>query len=546
MEFKKFFVFLLTSVVLTGPVLAQDDALLAAGGSRSINDIDKPIFFKINNDLKRVGIDEIRKMSVKTNQDAYIAQTEDYALNEGDVISINFWGKLEGSSSLVVDEKGNIVIPHVGKINILNLTLNEAKSLIEKELNKKFSNVEFDIDLKKTRNMKIVVLGNVFNPGSYEANPSSRIDEILAKSGGPNYNGNLSDIKLMRDGKEIASFNVYNFIFKGDQSKNLRLRNGDTVYVPLCKNLVAIRGYIRYPGIYDIDSDMPLSKVLDMACNTVNSNVPMSIYILRIDEKTKETSIYKNVRLDSSKPIDPKDDVLIKNFDSIVVAPENGSIGYPVNIFKFVTIMGEVNTPGDYLMEKGDSLSSLIKKAGGLKSTAFTKGTIFNRKIIRDEEKMLLDETLNIQNKTILDIESRLSGIMLTAEERIKRDIMLQSLRKRISMMASYEPEGRIIVNLEDVLNGRKNIMLNDKDVIYIPRIPEWVIISGAVYKQGAVMYSEKKPVEYYLNLVGGPNKSADKDDVYVIKPDGRVESKGTGISEITQGDMIVVPEKIL
>ena len=125
------------------------------------------------------------------------------------------------------------------------------------------------------------------------------------------------------------------------------------------------------------------------------------------------------------------------------------------------------------------------------------------------------------------------------------RQRALEYRRKALNILASRKLDGRIIIDIEDVINGKTDMTLEEGDTINIPTIPDWVLVTGAVYNPQAIFFKEDKSLEYYLNMVGGGNKYADKEEMYVIKANGQVESKAVGYGQIERGDIVVIPEKI-
>lgn len=502
-------------------------------------------FFKINKDLRRIGLDEIRKIATFEFEPGSYRIDPDFRLGYGDTVIVNLWGKIEATHELTIDRDGKIVIPLLGRVNIMGLTLDEARSTVKKELDKKYTNVELDLNIANVQDIRIAVLGNVENPGPYTVSPLCRVVEAVAKAGGQNAEGSLSDIRLIRDGRQVVSFNVYEFIFKADQSKNIRLKHNDTIYVPQSKKLVAIRGDIVYPGIYEAGDSLTLTKVIDTAGGMAPTMLKRKVSVLRINPETKLTETFKETIFEPSKGIEPEDNIMVENEDIIIVTTTFDYTPYPEDLYRVVSISGEVRIPGDYLIKEDETLSSLLKRAGGFKDGAFVQGAVFIRDSIKKKQKAILDELLATQERAILKEEVRLAEAILTQEEKEIRQRALEYRREALNLMASRIPEGRVVIDVENIINGKSDIALEKGDSIYVPPIPDWVLVAGAVYNPESLAFEEGKNLEYYLNAVGGPNRLADKDDIYVIKANGRTESKSTGYGKISRGDIIVVPEKI-
>lgn len=505
------------------------------------------LFYQLNSDLKRSGMDELRKLASAGFEAENYRLDPDFVLGCGDTVRVDFWGKIEGSYRLTVDRDGIIVVPMLGKINVMGMTIEEARSAVKREIDKKFSNVEFSLNFVEAKDIRISILGEVQNPGMYSISPFCRIAEAVVKSGGLTNTGSLADIKLIRNEKEIVSFSVYDFLFKADQSKNARLKHGDVIFIPKAKGLVAIRGDVKNSGIYEASDGNLLSLFISTAGGISGSvKSDMKIYVLRLNPMAKTMEIFKEIIVEPSKGIGLKDDFPLENYDTVIVTNVFDYTAIPVDIFKKVTIEGEVKSPGSYLIRGEDTLSSLINRAGGMKNTAFAEGIVFTRNSLKERQKSMLEQLVRQQEKSVLDEEIFLANAVLTQEEKALRRDAIERKRKALDIMASRRPKGRIIIDdLEDVMSGKSDIILEKDDSVYIPSIPNWVLVTGAVYNPESVIFVKEKPMEYYLNEVGGPTRSADKDDIYVIKASGCVKSKATGYGVISHGDIIVVPEKI-
>ena len=502
-------------------------------------------FYAHNSDLSRVGLKEILQISKEGFEVGNFQLDPDFTFGFGDTVVINFWGKIKGNYTLKIDRDGTIIIPFLGKINFMNLTLDAARENIKLELDKKYTNVEFDLTLGEAQNIQITVLGNLSNPGPITVSAFCRLVEAISKVGGPNDNGSLIDIKLFRDDKEISSFNTYDFLIKGNESRNIGLQSGDKIYISEMKNLVVIKGGVKYPGIYEFETGAAISEFIDIAGVISSSETKRKVYILRVNPENKRMEVFKaivfGVNSDIKKVLDEK----LKYGDTIIVTTEFDSTPSKDYLFKNISISGEIVVPGKYLIKVGEKLSSLIKKAQGLKDTAFIKGIVFLRNSIKSVHKSVLDELVKADERALLEEEAFLANTILSKEEKEIRQKSLESRRKALNILASRKLDGRIIIDIEDVINGKIDMNLEEGDTISIPTIPDWVLVTGAVYNPQAIFYKEGKSLDYYLNMVGGANQFADKEELYIMKANGQVESKTVGYGQIERGDIIVLPKKI-
>ncbi len=239
---------------------------------------------------------------------------------------------------------------------------------------------------------------------------------------------------------------------------------------------------------------------------------------------------------------------------------------------KKVVILGEVLKPGIYNYEEGMRLSDLIEKAGGYTGDAYPRGLIF----IRESAKKLQEEQLNISlltmEETLAKSQEGYAAVGASPEEQALIQITLNKQKQLLEVLKQKAKLGlgRIALDvpssLKELKKSKDNIELNDGDYIYVPSKPNYVLVLGDVYNQISLPYREDKTVRYYLNQVGGLGKNADKENLYVIKANGRVISKRQGNSffgrfrwedkkfyfrtsfydmKLEQGDTIVVPSEI-
>ncbi len=239
---------------------------------------------------------------------------------------------------------------------------------------------------------------------------------------------------------------------------------------------------------------------------------------------------------------------------------------------KKVVILGEVSKPGIYNYEEGMKLSDLIEKAGGYTTDAYPRGLIF----IRESAKKLQEEQLNISlltmQETLAKSQEGYAAVGASPEEQALIQITLNKQKQLLEILRQKAKLGlgRIALDipnsLKELKESKDNIELNDGDYIYVPSKPNYVLVLGDVYNQISLPYRKDKTVKYYLDQVGGLGKNADKNNIYVIKANGRVISKKQGSSffgrfkwedkkfyfrtsfydmRLEQGDTIVVPSEI-
>lgn len=216
-----------------------------------------------------------------------------------------------------------------------------------------------------------------------------------------------------------------------------------------------------------------------------------------------------------------------------------------------VNISGEVVFPGTYSIKENEKLSDVLKRAGGFTQEAFLKGTVFTRVSVKEkQEKEVKGRFLLSEEEVLAQQEAELLEAQLPPEELTKRKAAITKKIELLKLAMAKIPKGRVVIKLtklEEFAGSQEDVILQNGDSIFIPKIPISVTVIGEVYAPGEILYYPGKRVSYYLDTVGGITKDADKSEIYVIKPDGKVQKRGLFgplHNIVTRGDIIVVPPR--
>ena len=402
----------------------------------------------------------------------------------------------------------------------------------------------------------VTIRGNTLRPGDYELKAEMKISDLIREAQGILAETYLERGEIFRfrsdRTREIIPFNI-TLALEGDENEDLLLKEWDIVSISSIYDIypepfVQISGEVHKPDKYRFVQEMRISDLLFRGKESKDSAYLEQAELYRKNFEEIEPPEIITVNLvkikeeQNLKPEDRKEDLLLKKGDHLFVRARPELIGEPT-----IKIRGEVAYPAPYVIKKGERLSSVIERAGGYTEYAFLKGAIFTRKSLKNRQKSLIEQFIRSQKEILLQDKSLLAESILPKEEKEERWEALQYREKLLELIAAREPQGRIIMNLTEMSklkDSNDDILLEDGDELKIPQIPDSVLILGAVYNPESVIYVPDKDLEFYLNKVGGPSKDAKVEEIYVIKPNGEVESKTTGIGKITRGDIIVVPTK--
>lgn len=212
---------------------------------------------------------------------------------------------------------------------------------------------------------------------------------------------------------------------------------------------------------------------------------------------------------------------------------------------EYVSIEGEVRFPGRYPIQRGETLRSVVERAGGVTEFAFTRGAVFTRESLRERERAQIEDLTR-------RLQTDLAQVSLMAAQEARGDAA-QALavgQQLLAGLSEAEPVGRLVINLDESLkaapSSSQDIILKDGDRLLVPRITQEVTVIGEVQSPTSHLYQAGLGRADYIALSGGVTQRADKSRIYVVRADGSVVSGGsrwfsTG-DRIEPGDTIVVP----
>ena len=424
-----------------------------------------------------------------------------YILDFGDTLELQLIGQKNSIDNLSVKRDGSINIPEMGKLFVSGLSLNDVNKLIKAKINAAYIGVEAFISLVNIRDIQVLVTGNAYNPGIYTLNGNSNILNALSMAGGVNENGSYRKIDLIRNNEVIKSVDLYDIFIYGKSGFGERLRTGDSIIVRPSMKMVNISGAIKRPALYELTEDNSFSDLIEYADGFADN---ANLETLRVERPFEEDTSF----------------IEISDIDQLSYIDVRSSDRLNVRAFerRTVTITGAINTPGVYTISKGETLSSLIRKAEGYKHNAYPFGGV-----LINQKSLVLNELA--AEKLYKSFVQRLitKGDALFASESLP--FILDELKKT-------EISGRVMAEFDlDVIETNKNLdtTLDNNDQIIIPIKSEQVYIFGEVNQPGAIRYKPSQNVTDYISDSGGVLESSDIDNIFVVHPNGEVNRISTG-----------------
>jgi protein involved in polysaccharide export with SLBB domain len=225
----------------------------------------------------------------------------DYALGPGDELMIRGWGSIDIDYRATIDRNGLISIPTVGSVPLAGVRAADAEAVIRNAVARLYKGVTVNVNFGRLRSITVYVVGQASRPGTYNVSSLSTLVTALFASGGPNANGSMRHVQIKRGGRVAAELDLYSFIGKGDKSTDMKLQDGDTIFIPTASGHVALVGKVNTPAIYELKTATDtVESLLDYAGGMPVVADPRRAFLERIDASRNQPRSVEQFALDSS------------------------------------------------------------------------------------------------------------------------------------------------------------------------------------------------------------------------------------------------------
>lgn len=386
--------------------------------------------------------------------DENIIPPDDYLLGPGDEIIVTIWGTAEFYESYEVDKDGSIYPEGVGRINLLGVQLKTAREIIRsrfKSIVAAGANVE--VVMGKARTIRVNVVGEVVQPGTYTLSALHTAFNALYLAGGPNEIGSLRKIYIKREGKTIDTLDVYDYLINGNIKNQIFLHNNDFVIVSSQGKVVSLAGEVKRATKYELKATENMKSLLMFSGGPKPEASSRNIQVRRYSNN--EVNV---LTLDLEQMLKDGSDFRLEDGDSLTFARLLDTLRNSVQA------LGEFKYPGVYQIEKGDRVLDLLNKAGGLTKEAYLKRAYI---------------------------------------ERINDNLEIDYLPVDLQSVLQHGPNSQSNVELQQFDAFRVYYIEDFKDIRYIS-------IRGEVRKEGTYIYSGKRSLKDLIYHAGGPTDQAD------------------------------------
>ncbi|MBB5338661.1 SLBB domain-containing protein [Tunturiibacter gelidoferens] len=405
----------------------------------------------------------------------------------------------------------------------------------------------------------IYVEGHVVRPGKFPYHDGMKLNDVLRSYQDllpePADRGEI--VRLMPPDLrvEAISFSVPD-VFVGNEEFDLR--PFDTIRIAgryeADAPKVQVHGEVIHPGEYALSQGMTAAQLVRMAGGFKRSALLDAADLASYDVKDGRQVISRRgaIRIGAAvNNYDSASDVILKAGDVLTIHQISGWN----DIGSSVSVSGEVAYPGSYGLQEGERLSSVLKRAGGFRSSAYPSGAV----LIRLQVKELEDKS---RNELIHQIETTSAGARLAPSLSAQDDaatlqLLVQQQKEVVSRLRNQPAIGRLVIKINRDISSWEgtsaDVELRNGDVLTIPKRPGFVLVTGQVYNASAITFVPGKTTGWYLQRAGGSTEGGNRKEILVIRANGLVVGRrsnnwhepGVLDTKLDPGDVVVVPQKV-
>jgi polysaccharide biosynthesis/export protein len=426
--------------------------------------------------------------------------------------------------------------------------------------------------IRPTHEESVVVSGHVHRPGEYEFKTGMRLSDVIPSLDELRSNADQHYVLIRRELPpdhriSVLSADLERALAEPSSAQNLELAPRDQIFVfdresgrdriiePLMRELrmqsqmdaptpeVNVAGRIKVPGKYPFEAGMRVTDLLRAGGSldeaAYGGQAEITRYEVSSDGTRRASLIEVDLRaalagdLAANVPLKPFDYMVIKEVPLWASQEE-------------VEVRGEVRFPGRYPIHRGETLRSLLERAGGFTDLAFVEGAVFTREELKEREKKQLQMLATRMESDVAQF-----SLMVAQETGKDASQALTVGNSLLSNLRNTTPVGRLVIDLNRSMQAEpgseQDIVLKDGDRLLVPRVTQDVTVVGEVQSATSHLYRADLSRNDYIAMSGGLTTRADDDRIYVVRADGSVVTHSgnawfSGGTDIHPGDTIVVP----
>ncbi|MES2885114.1 MAG: SLBB domain-containing protein [Pseudomonadota bacterium] len=208
---------------------------------------------------------------------------QNYILGPGDIVRVQLFGNQNETLNLSVTRDGSVNFPKLGPIQVAGLSVDDARAVIDRRVAKELIGVQTNITLGPLRGVQVFLLGDARQPGAYAVSGLATISNALTAGGGVATTGSLRKIELKRAGRVVQRLDLYDFLLRGDSSRDVRLQAGDAVFIPPVGPRATVAGAVTRPAVYEMSGALTVKGAIELAGGLAGNARRGQVTLERVD-----------------------------------------------------------------------------------------------------------------------------------------------------------------------------------------------------------------------------------------------------------------------
>ncbi len=305
-------------------------------------------FTRDKDELKPFGYDLFAGEPKSFSPTGYAPVPSNYIMGAGDTVKIQLFGKENRSYDLTIDREGKIVIPDLGELTVAGLSYSLMQDMIQNQVKQRLIGFNAAVSMGELRSIQVFIAGEAYKPGSYTISSLSTISQALYLAGGVSDIASLRSIRLMRAGKVVAEFDLYDLLLKGDASDDKMLQTGDVVFIPPRGDMITVKGEVKRPALYELKGNETLQDAIRFAGGSEDDAYLSSVQLQRI---VKGKRLISTVDLTAEKDLNKT----LQGGDVLTLRQVSEALD------NSLLLVGAVTRPGHYQWYNGMRLNDVLR-----------------------------------------------------------------------------------------------------------------------------------------------------------------------------------------
>lgn len=359
-----------------------------------------------------------------------------YIMGPGDTVLLQLYGQQNSTYELVITREGMLLFPEIGPIAVAGLSFDELRQQIAEIVSTQLIGQRASVTLGALRSIRIFVLGEAFQPGSYTVSALSTMTNALFVSGGITNVGSLRNVQLRRQGVTVSELDLYDLLLRGDTSGDQRLQPDDVLFIPPIGATVAVSGEVIRPAIYELRDETTAEEVLALSGGLLPTAFPRDSKIERINDNGDRTVLEVNLSEASGQQ------TTMRTGDRLQINPVLDRLE------NVVLAEGHLSRPGGFQWREGLRVSDVIPNVSYLRPNPDLQYAL----LVREQPVSRLSEVRKLQLGNAINNPGSVADLILQPNDRIitfgvtaSREAYLNELLAELRAQASFDNPAALI-----------------------------------------------------------------------------------------------------